>query len=250
MRSKFYSTAAWKKMREAHLIKEPVCQFCLAVGRVNGTDLIIDHVTPHRGNRKLFFNRENIQTLCRSCHDSRKRMLDLDGYDPQVGADGWPVDQEHPFHTGKARKKNFLHHGVPVGIQPRDYPTHLICGPPGAGKYEYALERKERAGVGIILNPNTTAERMGLKRESRWNRRKIAEAEVTALNRFNGPAWILRELPDRRQRLAWSDALQDPNCFTVLARSESECLERLEREGRLTGSMRERIRSWWKIYRG
>ena len=249
MRSKFYSTAAWKKLRQAHLVKEPLCQFCLAVDRVNATNLIVDHIRPHRGDRKLFYDSRNLQTLCEGCHNGRKRLKDLDGFDPQIGSDGWPIDQDHPFHSGKARKKKFLQIGIPIGIQPRQYPTHVICGPPGAGKFEYAFEKKKRAGIGLVLSSIVTGKRMGLRDNARHTRRQVAEAEIVAMNRFQGSVWILRELPHRKHRVAWSDALEDPDCLTVLARPEAECFDRLEREGRLTETLRQRVRSWWKIYR-
>jgi 5-methylcytosine-specific restriction protein A len=34
---------------------------------------VVDHVTPHRGNRETFWNQENWQSLCKQCHDQKTR---------------------------------------------------------------------------------------------------------------------------------------------------------------------------------
>ena len=250
MRTKFYSTAAWKRLRAKHLARESVCQFCLAIGRTNAVDLVVDHIDPHRGDREKFYDPRNLQTLCKHCHDSRKRMKDVSGYDPQIGVDGWPIDDEHPFNTGKERRKTFLHRGVPIGVKRRGHKTVVVCGPPGAGKAAYAHAQAEGHN-GLVLNPSVTAKRLGVDKRpqgSRYHRRKIAEAEIMALNAHDGPAWIIRELPDRSQRLAWCDALEDANAVVMLAEREADCVRRLETEGRMRGGMVERIRSWWRVY--
>jgi 5-methylcytosine-specific restriction endonuclease McrA len=37
---------------------------------------IVDHVIPHRGDRKLFWSRSNWQPLCKPCHDGPKQRLE------------------------------------------------------------------------------------------------------------------------------------------------------------------------------
>ena len=237
-------------MRAKHIANENVCQFCLANGRTNAVDLVVDHIEPHRGDRNKFYDPHNLQTLCKQCHDSRKRMKDVSGYDPQIGVDGWPIDHAHPFHTGKGKRKTHLHRGVPIGVKPRAHKTVVVCGPPGAGKSEYAHAHARECN-GLVLDPSVTAKRLGVDRKphgSRYHRRKIAEAEIMALNAHDGPVWILRELPDKSQRRAWCDALDDVQAAVVLATREGDCVSRLETEGRLRGGMRERIRSWWRVY--
>jgi 5-methylcytosine-specific restriction endonuclease McrA len=34
---------------------------------------IADHVKPHRGDRSLFFDENNLQCLCKACHDKAKQ---------------------------------------------------------------------------------------------------------------------------------------------------------------------------------
>lgn len=50
-------------MRSAFLMRHPVCADCR---RQAATDL--DHITPHRGNVRLFWDQQNWQGLCSSCH--------------------------------------------------------------------------------------------------------------------------------------------------------------------------------------
>ena len=32
---------------------------------------VVDHVIPHRGDQKLFWDEDNWQALCKSCHDRK-----------------------------------------------------------------------------------------------------------------------------------------------------------------------------------
>ncbi|WP_343040029.1 HNH endonuclease signature motif containing protein [Methylocystis heyeri] len=34
---------------------------------------VVDHITPHKGDIKLFWDRKNWQPLCEPCHNSRKQ---------------------------------------------------------------------------------------------------------------------------------------------------------------------------------
>ena len=58
-------TFAWRKARKAWIIRHPLCAIC---GQP-ATD--VDHIIPHRGNRELFWDSSNWQSLCHECH-SRK----------------------------------------------------------------------------------------------------------------------------------------------------------------------------------
>lgn len=82
----------WQKAREWWLIRHPLCVFCQAKGR---TELatVVDHRIPHRGNKQLFWDRDNWQGLCKVCHDSTKKCMEAGKPAPvQIGLDGWPVE--------------------------------------------------------------------------------------------------------------------------------------------------------------
>lgn len=60
----------WDKERAAYLKAHPRCVMCCAPSRV------VDHKTPHRGDKKLFWSRSNWQPLCTPCHSSRKQSME------------------------------------------------------------------------------------------------------------------------------------------------------------------------------
>lgn len=68
--SKLYGSAAWVAMRTSQLRREPLCRTCKAAGRITEATEV-DHITPHRNNAKLFFDRLNLQSLCKSCHSAK-----------------------------------------------------------------------------------------------------------------------------------------------------------------------------------
>lgn len=62
----------WRKARQAYLAKHPFCVECLKAGKyVAATD--VDHIVPHRGNKKLFWDSDNWQPLCHSHHSQKTR---------------------------------------------------------------------------------------------------------------------------------------------------------------------------------
>lgn len=69
-----YKRALWKKLRIDHISEEPMCRYCLERdGSLVAAD-IVDHITPHKGDEKKFFNPNNLQSLCESCHNGEKAM--------------------------------------------------------------------------------------------------------------------------------------------------------------------------------
>lgn len=38
---------------------------------------VVDHIKPHRGDQKLFWDRGNWQALCKSCHDNKTLKEDI-----------------------------------------------------------------------------------------------------------------------------------------------------------------------------
>jgi len=65
---------------------------------------VADHIHPHHGDVNQFWCGE-LQSLCRPCHDGRKRFAENRGFDSGVGADGMPLDPRHPIYTGHLPEK-------------------------------------------------------------------------------------------------------------------------------------------------
>lgn len=67
--------SCWQRYRTAYLAKHPLCATCAARDQVTAaTD--VDHIVPHRGDRRLFWDPTNHQALCGTCHDRKTAVED------------------------------------------------------------------------------------------------------------------------------------------------------------------------------
>lgn len=82
----------WQKARLAHLNRHPLCAECGKSGKVVPAS-VVDHIIPHRGDQKLFWDRDNWQSLCKRHHDSDKQREEKSGRKIlSIGRDGWPEE--------------------------------------------------------------------------------------------------------------------------------------------------------------
>ena len=69
----------WRKERKKFLMNHPWCVHCLNKGyRTPATE--VDHIVPHKGNKRLFWNQDNWQALCKSCHSRKTAKEDMGGW--------------------------------------------------------------------------------------------------------------------------------------------------------------------------
>ena len=68
--SKLYKTARWQRLRKRVLSAQPLCVECGRYGILTPAT-VVDHITPHKGNQRLFWDEDNLQALCKSCHDRK-----------------------------------------------------------------------------------------------------------------------------------------------------------------------------------
>lgn len=72
-----YRTARWAATRLRIFERDGyTCQMC---GRLQGdtSQLVADHRQPHRGDLALFWDEDNLETLCASpCHSKHKQRLE------------------------------------------------------------------------------------------------------------------------------------------------------------------------------
>jgi 5-methylcytosine-specific restriction endonuclease McrA len=61
----------WQRAREGYLAKHPLCVKCQAIDIVTAAT-VVDHIVPHRGDERLFWDSDNWQSLCKTHHDSDK----------------------------------------------------------------------------------------------------------------------------------------------------------------------------------
>lgn len=96
----WYSRPDWRRLRKAVLAARPLCESCRLARSEH-----VDHVRAHRGNEALFLDPANLRAVCRSCHSSKTILRDGGfGRAPSdrplagTGADGRPLDPEHPWN--------------------------------------------------------------------------------------------------------------------------------------------------------
>ena len=64
----------WQKLSKLYLKKKPSCAQCLAEGRTVPA-MAVDHIMPHRGDYRLFWDESNWQGLC-IYHHNRKSQAE------------------------------------------------------------------------------------------------------------------------------------------------------------------------------
>jgi 5-methylcytosine-specific restriction protein A len=72
--SRGYGTK-WRKARDAWLMAYPLCAEHESKGVLVQAN-VVDHIVPHGGDWKLFWDRKNWQSLCTSCHNSKTAKED------------------------------------------------------------------------------------------------------------------------------------------------------------------------------
>ncbi|MBF9042966.1 HNH endonuclease [Rhodobacterales bacterium HKCCE4037] len=72
---KWYGTQRWRKLSEE--VRREAGYACArqGCGRVDGRpgQMVADHIVPHRGDEAKFWDRANLQCLCKPCHDAAKQ---------------------------------------------------------------------------------------------------------------------------------------------------------------------------------
>ena len=97
----WYETARWQRLRKFQLSEHPLCAICAEKCLV-APATVVDHVEPHKGDWDKFVLGK-LQSLCKPCHDSTKKMIELRGYSTEIGVDGWPVDPKHPAYRSRVK---------------------------------------------------------------------------------------------------------------------------------------------------
>lgn len=91
-----YNSRIWKGLRRDHLAKEPLCRYCSAHGDIVAAN-IVDHIKPHRGDEALAFDPDNLQSLCKTCHDTHADAKDRGKVMAGCDENGLPIDPSHAW---------------------------------------------------------------------------------------------------------------------------------------------------------
>ena len=63
----------WQRERRKFLESNPFCVKCYEEGHITMAT-VVDHIKPHRGDKKLFWDRGNWQPLCEHHHNVKTMM--------------------------------------------------------------------------------------------------------------------------------------------------------------------------------
>jgi 5-methylcytosine-specific restriction protein A len=98
---KLYKLKMWRTLRERALLRDAFtcqhkgCGVSLKRGRSDPRSAVVHHLKPHKGDHDLFFDINNLQSLCWTCHSGAIQSIEARGFDVTIGEDGWPIDPEH-----------------------------------------------------------------------------------------------------------------------------------------------------------
>jgi 5-methylcytosine-specific restriction protein A len=95
--SHLYNTPQWRRLRASHLQSHPCCVKCMEQG-YDTRATVVDHKRPHRGDTRLFFDSDNLQSLCKPHHDSTKQWEERRGLEAGCDSNGNPRDARHPWN--------------------------------------------------------------------------------------------------------------------------------------------------------
>lgn len=97
----FYDLRIWRdRLRPDQLIREPLCRRCGLQGKAVPAE-VVNHIVPHKGDYSKFVNPDNLESVCKPCHDGYIQREEHHGYGSMIGADGWPMDRNHPINKGR-----------------------------------------------------------------------------------------------------------------------------------------------------
>jgi 5-methylcytosine-specific restriction enzyme A len=65
----------WQAYRLRFLAKHPLCIECGKAGSIEPAT-VVDHIIPHKGDRRLFWDPTNHQPLCKRHHDQKTAVAD------------------------------------------------------------------------------------------------------------------------------------------------------------------------------
>lgn len=87
---RLYKTARWRRIREAQLSMQPLCEWCLEREIVTEATEVHHSDGGHKGNLDKFWHGPFIST-CKPCHASRGQREDLGQTVIRFDASGWPL---------------------------------------------------------------------------------------------------------------------------------------------------------------
>jgi 5-methylcytosine-specific restriction endonuclease McrA len=105
-RKRYYSQR-WLALRASHLGRQPLCQHCYEQHpqRITAAE-VVHHIVAHNGDEALFYDQNNLASLCTDCHDGPIQELEKRG-NPWVPRGATEKSGAIEIHTGAPAAKTF-----------------------------------------------------------------------------------------------------------------------------------------------
>ena len=84
-------TKRWRRAALRYLKRHPTCALFGKDTKCTGIAKCVDHLIPHRGDLRLFWDRRNWQGLCLRCHNRKSRSEQLGALGLKVDLSGMPT---------------------------------------------------------------------------------------------------------------------------------------------------------------
>lgn len=228
----WYKTARWQALREQAMVRDLyMCQqtgIILAGKHPAPNSPVVDHIRPHGGDPDLFWDLDNLQTVSKQWHDSRKQAIE------------------------KADRVAAIH---PKWLSRSIVPLTIVCGPPASGKSTYVGERA--APDDLVIDLDCIASQISGEPPHGWDRGRWLNAALYRRNDMLGSlsrpskfsaAWFIVDEPKARHR-DWWDQVLGPKQIVVIEADERQCLANAAKdEGRDLDRVEMIATRWWVDY--
>lgn len=251
-----YKTKSWQARRLWQLHREPYCRTCTRKQRFIAAT-VADHIIPHRGNRRLFWDRNNLQSLCGVHHNDKTRQEQGGTIRAVIGDDGWPCPSD-PVPLNVTTLHSPLAH--PDWFRKVFVPLTIVCGAPGSGKSRYVSDHAGSDDLVICFDQIATrllgSAHASLKVEQiaavlRARNDMLADLMwQKAIGKWPR-AWLIVSEPEAQWRQWWHDTL-NPASIVVMMTPAALCKQRVA-EDAVQGDVRTSdikglIDQWWRHY--
>jgi len=86
----FYKSMDWIKIRSKALKRDNyTCRFCSLPIKGKGL-AYVDHIKPRKLYPALSFELSNLQSLCGTCHNKTKQIIEINAHKPAINMNGLP----------------------------------------------------------------------------------------------------------------------------------------------------------------
>ena len=186
-----YNTKAWKVLRGKVLFEQPLCVMCLAMNK-HTVATEVDHIVPHCGNPELFWNKENLQSLDRSCHSTKT----------------WYETIKSPY--------------LPKTIRPKSKDITLLFGAPCSGRHEWADKQKA-----TVISMDRIKGKVG---HDHVHIPTCMAVRNQLIEKCKDSVIIIEQLPNPKHRTDWISKLKAKPVMMIT--SEYDCIKRLKNSNR------------------